>query len=54
MATYAEPRTHAGVPGARVAPSDPLDFCRGLALALPIGLLLWAAIFAAAWRAWQG
>jgi hypothetical protein len=46
MVTYA-PRTHA-------VPSDPLDFFRGLAVALPIGLLLWAAIFAAAWRLWRG
>jgi hypothetical protein len=36
-----------------VAPSDPLDFCRGLALALPLSLLLWVAILRVAWWVWQ-
>ena len=35
------------------APSDPLDFARGLALALPISLLLWMGIFRVAWGLWQ-
>jgi hypothetical protein len=36
------------------APSDPLDFFRGLALALPLGLLLWVAILRLAWGLWRG
>ena len=36
------------------ARSDPLDFCRGLALALPISLLLWIAIIRVAWWLWRG
>jgi hypothetical protein len=41
-------------PGAREATSDPLDFFRGLALAIPLGLLLWVAIFRLAWGLWRG
>ena len=47
------PRPHAS-PGARPVPSDPLDFFRGLALALPLGLLLWIAIVRVAWWLWRG
>jgi hypothetical protein len=36
------------------APSDPLVFFRGLALALPLGLMLWVALFCAAWRLCRG
>ena len=35
-------------------PSDSLGFFRGMAVALPIGLMLWAAIVAAAWWMWRG
>ncbi len=41
-------------PRARAAPSDPLGFFRGLALALPISLALWAGILGAAWELWPG
>lgn len=46
MVTYA--------PSTREVPSDPLAFFRGLAVALPISLLLWAAMFGVAWRLWRG
>jgi hypothetical protein len=36
------------------APDDPLACCRGLALALPLGLLLWIATFRVAWWLWRG
>ncbi len=41
-------------PTVREASSDPLDFFRGLALAVPLGLLLWIAIFRVAWWLWRG
>ena len=40
--------------GGRAAPSDPLDFFRGLAIAIPIGLLLWIAIIRGASWLWWG
>jgi hypothetical protein len=36
------------------AASDPLDFFRGLALALPLSLLLWVALFRVAWWLCRG
>ena len=38
----------------REATSDPLDFFRGLALAIPLSLLLWGAIFRLAGWLWRG
>ena len=35
-------------------PDDPLAFGRGLALAIPLGLLLWVAIGRVAWWLWRG
>jgi hypothetical protein len=34
-------------------PSDPLNFFRGLAVALSISLLLWVAIARVAWWLWR-
>jgi hypothetical protein len=36
------------------APDDPLAFGRGLALAIPLGLMLWVAVFRVAWGLWRG
>jgi hypothetical protein len=41
-------------PKIHVSPSDPLDFCRGLALALPLSLMLWVAFLYATWRLCRG
>jgi hypothetical protein len=68
MTTYAHerPGTHAGEPGtherpdppelatAHEAPRDRLGLFRGVAIALPVGLLFWAALLAAAWCLWRG
>jgi hypothetical protein len=42
------------LPTPRAVPSNPLDFFRGLVIALPLGLLLWSAILLAAWWLWRG
>jgi hypothetical protein len=52
MATYTPSvRERAGT---REATSDPLDFFRGLSLALPISLTLWLALVRGAWWVWRG
>ncbi len=54
MTTLASsPRQAPLAPSRSEAPPDPLDFARGLALALPISLLLWMAIVRVAWGLWQ-
>ena len=48
--------THRGTPATGTSPasSDPLDVCRGLALAIPLSLLLWVALVRVAWGLWRG
>jgi len=48
--TYGAPQA----PGTDRAPDHPLAFARGLALALPISLLFWIAVFCVAWGLWRG